>query len=192
MVNQRYLKYGIAALLAATAVAASILAGYQNGFAVGKSDGFDSKIVSRPHYVGPLAITLDAKANAKQDYTSLINFIKSTTSTDLWKNPANSIEPYPLNHSLIVAQTVRGHAEIEDLLNKLRDAKKTTGLTEQNDHRIENGLCLQCGHGIFTKSQTFSSNKFYSPKCSRCGHVAPWLAPLNDPGETPKAPGPAG
>ena len=192
MANQRYLKYGIVTLLSVTALVASILAGYQKGFAVGKSDGIDAKIINTSYYVGPLLVAPDAPANAKPDYKSLVNLITSAISPDTWRNPDTSIEPHPSSHILLVSQTAACHAQIEDFLKKLEEAKKQAGLSELNDQRIENGQCVLCGHGTFKKMQTFSSKKFYRPQCCRCGHIAPWLEPLNDTSEPQKASKPAG
>ena len=189
MAKQSYLKYGIAALLSVTAVAASMLAGYQNGFAVGESDGFDSRIVTVSYPVGPLVIAPDGAANYKPDYSSLINLITSTVSPDTWKNPDTSIEALTSSQILAVAQTARVHAQVEDMLNKLNEG----GLPELYDHRYKNKLCLQCGHGIFTKPKTIApGTKSYAPECGRCGRTANWGVPVNNTNETRTVADPAG
>ena len=168
MANTGYRTFGLAALLGLTAIIAATIAGYQNGFAVGESDGLDSKTLTKSYSVGPLVIARDGEENATPDYQPLIDLITSTISSDTWGNVDTSIQAIAQNHSLVIVQTASIHDQIQDMLNKLN------GLNELYDERFKNGLCLQCGHDKFLKPKTVGLTKAYNPECGRCGHPAPW------------------
>ena len=57
-----------------------------------------------------------------KDFDPIINLIKSTIDSESWEGrQAGSISPYPVNLSLVIAQTQSSHRKIQSLLQKLRE-----------------------------------------------------------------------
>lgn len=89
----------------------------------------ESNLMTRVYPVGDLVWT-DLGNEILEDYDSLINGITATIAPDTWSvvGGPGSIQPFGPTKSLMVSQTIKIHAKIENMLVTLRQARRAQGI----------------------------------------------------------------
>lgn len=124
-------RFSLFALLILISCTAGYLSGYRWGGQTKDQYVYDNAITVVTYKVADL-VTPIAPDGVKlpastADYDSLIDLIVTTVESDSWmengKGGMNEIQPFPTNLSLVVTANGRVHAQLRDLLDKLRDTQ---------------------------------------------------------------------
>lgn len=122
-------RFGLRLLLLLAMLIAIFLGAYEygrrTGFDAGNRSGFaaglQAKVYPKAYRVSDLV--LPAPTVGMADFQSLMDEIQREVQPTSWEvsgGPA-TLAPYPLNLSLVVSQTERGHDELQDYLAAKRD-----------------------------------------------------------------------
>ena len=123
--NPTKLQFGIGTLLFGVLLAAGYLAGYNFG-----GNTRDAKVRNETISVVNYDVSEFLDSNAKQSVDAQLKNLRSlivqTVDPDSWQRTEFDIEYYSANQSLVVRQSGSCHAVISDLIDQLREMRKST------------------------------------------------------------------
>lgn len=126
---RRLMRFSLAGFLFVVACLAGYLGGYREGVRRGTDDKAAAAVTTRIYDVADLIRPLDEPLDwvaTEEDFAELIELITSTITAESWgPGQGGSINAFPKNRSLVIANRGVVHDEIDQLFGQIRRLRYT-------------------------------------------------------------------